>query len=50
MVVLGFIIVNENCFGKIFWMDCNDGEKFSVWGVWDDEEEVCVVCDDVEVY
>ncbi len=46
----GLITANENRLGKTLWTDRNDGEKVSVRGVWDDEEEARAVCDDVEAY
>ncbi len=44
----GLINANESRLGKTLWTDLNDGEKVSVKGVWDGQEEARAICEDVE--
>ncbi|MEL6622890.1 MAG: UvrD-helicase domain-containing protein, partial [Pseudomonadota bacterium] len=44
----GVIAKNESRLGKTLFTDDAPGEKVQVQGVWDDEEEARVVCEDIE--
>src|SRR5690606_4067687 len=44
----GLIAANKGRLGKTLFTDGERGEKISVMGVWDDEEEARAVCRDIE--
>jgi DNA helicase-2/ATP-dependent DNA helicase PcrA len=44
----GLIARNEGRLGKTLWTSGDDGEKVTVCGVWDGEEEARIVADEVE--
>ncbi len=44
----GLITHNQGRLGKTLFTDGEAGEKVTVSGVWDDEEEARVICDDIE--
>ena len=44
----GLIAHNEGRFGKTLWTDTNEGDKVSVRGVWDGEEEARFIGEEVE--
>ncbi len=44
----GLITANQGRLGKTLWTDSNDGEKLSVKGVWDGEEEARSIGEDIE--
>ncbi len=44
----GLIAHNEGRLGKTLWTGIDAGDKVSVQGVWDGEEEARVICDEVE--
>lgn len=46
----GLIAHNEGRLGKTLWTEGDAGEKLTVRGVWDGEEEARVLCDQVEAY
>jgi DNA helicase-2/ATP-dependent DNA helicase PcrA len=44
----GLIACNEGRLGKTLWTESPEGEKVSVRGAWDGEEEARQVCDEIE--
>jgi DNA helicase-2/ATP-dependent DNA helicase PcrA len=44
----GLIAGNQDRLGKTLWTDLQQGEKVTLRGVWDDEEEARTIADDVE--
>ena len=46
----GLIAANEGRLGKELWTDLTDGEKVTVRGVWDGDEEARLTGDDIEAY
>jgi DNA helicase-2/ATP-dependent DNA helicase PcrA len=44
----GLIANNESRLGKTLWTEANQGEKISVRGLWDGEEEARLIADEVE--
>ena len=44
----GLIAANTERLGKTLWTDADEGEKVKVRGVWDGEEEVRLIGDDIE--
>ena len=44
----GLIANNESRLGKTLWTDLGEGERVTVRGVWDGDEEARFVCDEVE--
>ncbi len=46
----GVIAHNESRLGKTLFTDDDLGERVTVVGVWDDEEEARTICDDIEAF
>ncbi len=44
----GLITANENRLGKTLWTEMNEGEKVTLRGLWDGEEEARVIGEDIE--
>lgn len=44
----GLIAANETRLGKTLWTDLDDGEKVTLRGLWDGEEEARVIGEDIE--
>ncbi|MBL9097641.1 MAG: UvrD-helicase domain-containing protein [Alphaproteobacteria bacterium] len=44
----GLIAANKSRLGKTLWTDLGEGERVSVRGVWDAEEEARLIADDIE--
>ncbi|PCJ71929.1 MAG: ATP-dependent DNA helicase [Rhodobiaceae bacterium] len=44
----GLITANESRLGKTLWTDLNEGEKVTLRGLWDGEEEARVISEDIE--
>ncbi|MBL4863923.1 MAG: UvrD-helicase domain-containing protein, partial [Rhodobiaceae bacterium] len=44
----GLITANESRLGKTLWTDLNEGEKVTLRGLWDGEEEARVIGEDIE--
>ena len=45
----GLIAKNQGRLGKSLWTGIEAGEKVSVRGVWDGEEEALITCDEIEI-